>query len=425
MNRGIMYFNVDLTSNCSSSVDLSGVATGAANSTSGTWSSGLEPPYILEQFAIEVLKDVAKKEGASASDAVTEEHVVALVAFMWGEGGDIMNHDLFNPLNTGINAPDLLASGNNASGLQSFKSFDAGVEATARTMVGGNQSRLASVLIQQGTTAQDFMSALTYYTKYPGNKFWAGASVPTPSQPNKADDYYKSRLGLVQQVRAHYADEAGTVLGTPAKEQLLNITAKEKLTYHPAGDKSSGTDTVTASTSSDSSCTNSGNSGNSGNTTQAIASKAVELSWPGPHTPKLEAKSEYTAALTQYNQAGLSAALSHGADCGVFVATVMRASGADPSYPQSGTSVQLAYVRAHPEKYTVYDKVDDSGGFQIGDVLIVGGLGNGTPGHTFIYVGPQPGGYDAASASMATRMPMLGKAITSDNRGNYAVARLK
>ncbi len=211
--------------------------TGGSAATSGSWNSGDQPPYILEEFAIETLKDLAAKNNVPAANVatqvVTQEHVIALIAFMFGEGGDINNHDLFNPLNTGINAPDLINGAHSVSGVQSFKSFDAGVEATARTMMLPTQNRLAATLINQNTNAQQFMEALTYYQRYSGNAEWAAASMP----PNQ-DSYYQQRLVLVSQVRSRYADIAGLQMGTPAKEQLENLTDKSKLQFHPTGDTS-------------------------------------------------------------------------------------------------------------------------------------------------------------------------------------------
>lgn len=374
---------------------------GNAESDKGTWNSGLKPPYILEQWAIETLKDIAAKMKVDESDTVTKEHVVALVAFAIGEGGDIMNSDLFNPLNTGLDAPDLIAGGHDVSGVQSFKSFDAGVEAVARTMVGSYQDRLANILIKPQTSAKQFMYALTYFNKYPGNALWAGASVDDPA------GYYQGRLDLVNQVRSDYKGTAGLVIGTSAFEQQDNITKPSLLQFDGGG----GAGAAGAG---------GGLCGDSSGDAAAIAQTALDLAWPDDShgtTPK----PEYKQALNQYNN-GMNPA-----DCGVFVATVMRASGADPNYPPSGTSIQEAYVRNHPEKYDVVDKVNSISDLQPGDILIVNqGSGSGGNGHTYIFVGKQPkSGYNEASASLDSRAGNLGTAVLSDSRGNYLRARLK
>lgn len=423
--RGIYAYDVAIGVECGSAgLTSTGISSGA---TSGTWSSGLQPPYILEQFAIETLKNIAKKKGVDQSVAVTEEHVIALVAFMWGEGGDINNSNLFNPLNTGINSPELLSSATDSAGRQSFSSFDNGVEGTARTMVGSSQSRLAATLVIQSSTAEQFMEALTYYKRYEGNKYWAAVSDPSydgsdgiPALgPNAAQLYYQQRLTLVSQTRSRYADMAGTVIGTSTKEQPAHITAKEKLVYKPAGSQSSPTNTASVS-GGDGNCLSSG-AASAGNSL-AIVQRALEFSWPTKQTDPMVAKPEYIAGLKQFNPGKLDdPTFSGGADCGVFVGTVMHASGADPNYPGSSTSAQMDYVKAHPEKYTL-TQLTDTSQLQQGDILIV----NGAPtGHTWIFVGPQSSsGYDRADASMGTRMPVLGKSYVSDDRGSYTIVRL-
>lgn len=201
------------------------------SSAQGSWNSGLTPPYILQRFMIEVLKDVAQKTGSSTADTVTKEHVLALVAFAFGEGGDINNDDLFNPMNSGISAPDLVAGTHAGNGVQSFKSFDAGVEATARALTDSNHTRLIPVLTKPSSTAEQFMYTITYFQKYPGNAIWAEGSDPAYHNQGQAgqDAYYQRHLQLVQQLRSNYERVAALVIGTPALEQLDNLTDVSKL----------------------------------------------------------------------------------------------------------------------------------------------------------------------------------------------------
>jgi len=165
-----------------------------------------------------------------------------------------------------------------------------------------------------------------------------------------------------------------------------------------------------------------------------IVQTALSYSWPGPHSPPLEAKPEYLEGVKKYN----SSVIGSEADCGVFVGTVMHASGADKNYPASGTTVQAQYVLDNPAKYDVIYKVSDPKELKEGDILIVNegsyvdasgvyhvGNGAGANGHTYIFVGKQGGQYNEASASLDSRMPSLGTAITQDERGYYMIARLK
>lgn len=375
------------------------------------WQSGIQPPYILEQFAIETLKAVAHKRNVPSSNTVTKEHVIALLAFAWGEGGDINNRWLYNPLNTGLNAPELIDGTGAGDGTQSFKSFDAGVEATARTMVGNNQERLATTLIDPNTTAEQFMHALTYFSEYAGNKFWAAASLP----PNQ-DSYYRGRIRLVQHVINNYNDVAAVVIGTPAQERNGdNIRRTDLLSGINGGGQTGGGQVGSpgADECGQAAATGGAVMGN-------IVQTALNLAWPEKHDPPKEPKPEYSTALAKYNP-GMRA---DGADCGIFVATVIRASGADPQYPASGTSVQMNYVKSHPEKYDIFDNPQSTADLQPGDIMIV--EGNNGPGHTYIYVGPQPpSGYDQASASLNSRTANLGKSTISDSRGTYTRVRIK
>lgn len=213
--------------------------------------------------------------------------------------------------------------------------------------------------------------------------------APTETQNYVNNVYSLITSGFTKSGNPNYADPPGQVSGNSAAQ--------------------SGSPTV-------SSC--------SGVSQGDIVQTALNLSWPAPHTPALEAKPEYLAAVKQYDPEGMSD--SGGADCGVFVSTIMRASGADPDYPAAGTGTQEAYVRSHPDKYNVVDQVASTADLQPGDILIVNsGGGTGADGHTYIFVGPQAGGYNEASASLGTRMPSLGGAVLQDYRGPYLRARLK
>lgn len=153
----------------------------------------------------------------------------------------------------------------------------------------------------------------------------------------------------------------------------------------------------------------------------AVVQDALLYSWPESHG--MEAKPEYAAAVASI----FPNAPYGGADCGSFVGIVMHASKADLNYPLSGTPGQEAYVRAHPELYDVVDSVANVSDLRPGDILIVNGSkgGGGRDGHTYIFVGNQPNGKNAASASGGDRMANLVNAITHDDRGNYLRARLK
>ncbi|MCX6727390.1 MAG: hypothetical protein NTX11_01065 [Candidatus Saccharibacteria bacterium] len=386
------------------------------------WNSGIQPPYIMEQFAVETLKAVAKKRGVPAENTVTQEHIDALLAFMFGEGGDIANKWLYNPLNSGISSSDLVAGEKKANGTQSFKSFDAGIEGTARTMVGKNQSRLADTLVNKESTATDFMYALTYYNKFAGNKLWAEASVPNPGQ------YYTQRLSLVNQVRKNYNDIASTVMGTAAKEYSAKIRNPAALRKSELRGSNPVTVSAPVGTDETDACVGASPATDNGISKNNITQTAVNFSWPDKFKPNAgmndgnrssarTPKPEYAAAIARFNKGQRT----DGADCGVFVATVMHASGADPKYPSIGTAVQRNYVKSHPELYDIKEGPAASD-LLPGDILVVN---NGVQHHTLIYVGPQgEKGYDVASASQDTRSANLGKSGW-EKLNIYTRARLK
>jgi hypothetical protein len=223
-------------------------------------------------------------------------------------------------------------------------------------------------------------------------------------------------------ITTNYEVPANKSREIPKRAQKANqYLAKYGSTTPPAADSVPVSNTPAApGTTTTTGCTGVSGSGAPASPNAAgIVLKALEYSWPASRG--LTPKPEYAAAIRQYNP-GASAG---GADCGVFVGLVMKTSGADPNYPPGGTSIQAKYVRDHPEKYDVTDK------FEIkdllpGDILIVNqGTGAGAAGHTLFFIGEQPGGNNAASASLGSRMPNLGKAVVSDYRGHYIRARLK
>lgn len=213
----------------------------SSNGPSG-YESGLTGDFILEQFAIHSLKALAATKGVQESDALTEQHVIAIVAFSVGEGGDIMNENIFNPLNHGILKNDNgipIPGKDPASGHVRYETFDDGVDANARVLNGTYQQRVSRALTDPNTTAAQVMEAWTYYTEYPGDRAWAGASEPG-TKGSAADNYYQGRLDLISSVISNWEERAGLIIGTPAFEQKTGATKPSLLTYHPEGSTTTG-----------------------------------------------------------------------------------------------------------------------------------------------------------------------------------------
>lgn len=266
IDKGLYYYDpVDNTctdQQNSSSNDLQD------NGNKKIYQSGIDPdgPFILEMFAIHILKALAEKTNKPESDFVTKQHVVALVAFSIGEGGDINNQSVFNPMNLGLSADDLPTKkwGAGTDGTQSYASFDVGVEAYARQFLASNQDRLGIVLSKKESKAADFMYALTHFEKYKGNAFWAAASLPVERGGIGVDKYYKGRIDLVKSVINNYEKTAGLIIGTTEYEQPKGMYKPSLLEFKDAG--SDSVDDYTSSTSTNACDNSSGNQGTAGAT---------------------------------------------------------------------------------------------------------------------------------------------------------------
>lgn len=368
------------------------------------WVTTLQPPYNLEDFAVEALRALAQKQKVPESSTLTQEHVLFFVAYTQREGGNITNNSLYNPWNTGYTAPDLRPAKHDVGGAQAYLSFNDGVEAYARVWSGtagssGYQSRMGLVLSQPSSTAEDLARALVYYKQYPGNKAWASAS----EEPN-ASKYLQSTFNTIQTARSNYTSIASLLIGPPGNSDRKNLHVPKPLRYKFEGDRSTNTGTLAGTEIGDECATN---TEQSSVVSQNMVQTAINLSWgsgpdecPGGNCKHgLQAKPAYLEALRKYANGGAFG----GADCGSFVSTVMRSSGVDPNFPTVSTNVQEPYMRNHPEKYQVVANLGNTSNLQPGDIFVVGKAG--AAGHIFMYLGPQPNGKNAAGASMKSQMP--------------------
>jgi hypothetical protein len=210
--------------------DTTTTSSTSGGSTGPIWSSGVPAPYYLESFVINVLEDIATKLNVPESDAVTQQHVLALVAWAYAEGGNITNTDAFNPWNTGLDDPALIAGSGSSSGVQSFKSFDDGVEANAIVMTAPNQNRIGDVLTKPGSSASDVMHAIAYYTDFPGDELWAATPIPL---------YYASLMANLSQAESNYDTEASVEIG-PGEEDTTHVPTTDLQFSGAAGSSSGG-----------------------------------------------------------------------------------------------------------------------------------------------------------------------------------------
>lgn len=235
MNRSAPAYNSnggDLCTTAGIPSTGTGDSTDAGN-TFVAWNSGLQPPYIMEQYIIEVLKYIADFKGVPRESVVTQEHVLALLAFAWGEGGDINNRSTFNLFNTSAlrNDPEAMPyAAGGSDGRQAYANFDVGIKATGGTMLLPRYTRLIDALIDPNSTASQVLYNYTHYSQFPGNGWWA--------EQNEIDGeaaYYNKMLGFLSGMKNNYKNRASTIIGTPEREQQTGARDPSKLTYDGEG----------------------------------------------------------------------------------------------------------------------------------------------------------------------------------------------
>lgn len=156
-----------------------------------------------------------------------------------------------------------------------------------------------------------------------------------------------------------------------------------------------------------------------------LNSTALELSWPDRTHPLNDPKPIYTTAL---NATGLSNSgdeyVKIGASCDVFVATVLRYSGADPNVPCCGVDTLYKYFSSHPELYEEIPNLGNTSNMQPGDIRIKTAAETGARhGHVEMYVVDETGAGKIASASWNDRTADHGINYYPDSA--YRIFRLK
>lgn len=152
-----------------------------------------------------------------------------------------------------------------------------------------------------------------------------------------------------------------------------------------------------------------------GFTDGGLVETALAYAWP---TYKgrgfTEQKANYKKAVAKASKAGTYIGGCGGNDCGGFVTRVMIDSGFEPEY-NAGNGPTDTQERWANENWQKIGPVSDSSELMPGDVAF-------SPGHTFMYVGKQPGfETEIASASLCERSPMAGKEDIFKNSSGVAV----
>lgn len=121
-------------------------------------------------------------------------------------------------------------------------------------------------------------------------------------------------------------------------------------------------------------------SSSAGGNAKKISETALKLAWPenasGSDYKESSGGKPTDAMLKAWEELGTKDGnLSHGADCGYFVQTVVAASGVDPDYTKetkgSPTLELEEYAKEHPDKWEIIDFSDgDSSKLQAGDAIM-------------------------------------------------------
>ena len=148
----------------------------------------------------------------------------------------------------------------------------------------------------------------------------------------------------------------------------------------------------------------------------SIVKLAIGMAWPRDQRAnskvttmsdggEAKATPAYVSAKKKAESEGGKDPMNLWADCGRFVATVLR-NTVDKQFPWGPTSDQYTYMEQHTE---LYKKIGhDKKSAQPGDIIIKGGVGGS--GHIAIYLGQYQGIDSVADASMADRTGLIGDA---------------
>ena len=149
-----------------------------------------------------------------------------------------------------------------------------------------------------------------------------------------------------------------------------------------------------------------------------INQTAISLSWPDRTHSNTDPSPLYHHALNRPDGVATlrqgDACSIRGDSCDAFVATVLRYSGADSSFPCCTAVAQLNYLSSHPELYVEIPNTGNAADLQPGDIRV-------RPSHIEMYVLLEDGSGRIASASHCERTADHGISFYPDS--TYRVFR--
>jgi hypothetical protein len=345
-------------------------AGGAASSSLCTSADGL-PTDTVKQLDAAHVKDriEALKPRYQQAEQATKVPWQLIAALHYREGSNDPNKSISNgqPLGTGTNVDGVfIPSDGNADAISAAKHFNQLAKGVYNVDI---------PLKAPNLTMDDLGQAFVAYNR---GYIYKSAGANYDQSPYTMNGYDDKHVGM------SFPQVAGEPLAGKKDANLGALTIVKYLGGINVG----------------SSC--SGNGAAQGN----IVQTALTLAWTHPvaegQSTKMDANPAYVEALKKYNDPTADRAYS---DCGRFVATVMRASGADPNYPMvQGYEQALPYAQAHKDLYDVIANPSFSD-FQPGDIFV-------TVNHSAIFTGNKP--YDTVDASLGGRVPAV-----SNNMASY------
>lgn len=384
INNSIPYFNITVN-NCSSSYDGSSVSASNAGNLTAT--------AFVEKYA-NLAFEVGKKSG------IPYEAILAQGAIESGWGGSVLS-----------------AKYNNFFGIKADSRWHGpSVNMSTGEVYNGQKTTVNAGFRVYKSVEEGFMGY--------------GQFIHQNSRYKKALNYSRDPLGYITAIKeAGYATAPDYINTVMSVEKQIAGILKTKTNLPPSSEMTFELDPEFAGSGvvTDSSTCSSTTGGTTLATQVAPGSKsnkslvdtAIMMAWPD-RSHKNKIKQEYLDGLVA---TGAPTTLSYAQDCGHFVSTAIRYSGADPSFPAAGTGTMLSYMSSNPDKYTEIPNEGNTSNLEPGDIFVVHEKGSH---HIYLYTGPQPGGSTVASASLGTRTGDLGGGVEFNQHGRlYHIFRLK
>lgn len=356
--NNILFYDPDAVSTCSPS----GSVTTSVSSTSGDTPSVTLPAETTSQLDSQGIKELAKK--SQAVYATAEE-----VGVPWTVMAAVHYREATMNPNQSIADGGPLGRSQSMDGIPVGGTLAEDVKLQAQHFKDMAKS-VYGLELSMESSGDDWGYAFLAYNRGFMYKNWNKTFDELPYVMNGYDE---NHMNMKWNDADSYAKPGGTKLNNVSGKVNQQIGAMSVLAYLGG-----------PSAASNVSCSGGGGVV-AGNIVETAKNFALETPQQNHSSSNFEneAKPEFVSALKKYNSEALGIGHVAYADCGIFVSTVMRASGADPEFPSAGTWNMMSYLKGS-SKYTNLGTPNPSE-LQPGDLLL---YSRGTDGHMSIYSGP-------------------------------------